>query len=138
MTSRLVRGLQGCLQELVATRGSCQLKWLFSWSVEGLPFDLPPLRAALEVGGRLGHFSHFWESLQGSFPFILSMVRGYSPPFVTPPPLTIPGERFSTPSKGILDSFVDEEVRAMLGTEVEKMFLRRIAGIFCSNATHQI
>jgi hypothetical protein len=43
------------------------------------------------------------------------MVRGYSPPFVTPPPLTIPGELFSTSSKGSLDVFVDEEVQAMLG-----------------------
>ena len=78
------------------------------------PFELPPLYPALRVGGRLQHFSHFWETLPGCTPFILSMVRGYSPPFVSPPTLSLPEANFSTPSKGASNVFVDDEVQALL------------------------
>jgi hypothetical protein len=41
-------------------------------------------------------------------------VEGYRPPFTSPPPLSCPGEGFSTPLQGANNHLIDVEVEAML------------------------
>jgi hypothetical protein len=41
-------------------------------------------------------------------------VEGYHPPFTFQPPLSFPGERFSTPSQGSNNPLIDAEVAALL------------------------
>jgi hypothetical protein len=78
---------------------------------------MPPFRSApghLEVRGGLRHFLPFWKEDLETSPQLLQAMEGYHPPFTSPPPLSFPGVRFSTPSQGSNDPLIDAEVAALL------------------------
>jgi hypothetical protein len=79
-----------------------------------LPFNLPPAHNHLEVGGRLRHFLPFWKEDFETSPQLLQAMEGYHPPFMSPPPLSYPGVKFSTPSQGANSPLIDAEVAALL------------------------
>jgi hypothetical protein len=62
----------------------------------------------------LRHFLPFWKEDLETSPQLLQDVEGYHPPFTSPPPLSFPGVRFSTPSQGSNDPLIDAEVAALL------------------------
>jgi hypothetical protein len=78
------------------------------------PFGLTPPPAVGRVGGHLKDFAPFWKDVLDCSPFILEAMTGYRPQFTFPPPLSLPGLKFNSPSQGKNDHFIDEEVEALL------------------------
>jgi hypothetical protein len=56
-------------------------------------------------------------------PQLLQAVEGYHPTFTSPPPLSYPGVKFSTPSQGANNPLIDAEVAALL----EKGAIKEVA-----------
>jgi hypothetical protein len=67
------------------------------------------------VGGRLKDYASFWKDVLDCSPFVLEAVTGFRSQFISPPPpLSLPGLRFESPSQRKNDHFMNEEVEALL------------------------
>ena len=72
------------------------------------------LPSPLKVGGRLQHFVEEWKSI-GAPESVLKIISGYSLPFVTQPPVSLPSTNsFTRLSQPELIRVVDEEVESLL------------------------
>jgi hypothetical protein len=66
------------------------------------------------MGVRLKHFSPFWRDVLGSTQYALEAMEGFRPHFTSPPPLSLPGAAFCSPSQGKNDFYIDQEVEDLL------------------------
>jgi hypothetical protein len=83
-------------------------------------FGIPLLHAALKMGERLKHFSPFWRDVLGCTPYALEAVEGFRPHFISPPPLSLPGTNFCTPSQGKNDIYINQEVERVWPSSTER------------------